>query len=154
MELSEYLIYAVILSAVTGIIGAVSHTALENECASAIGVIVLALLAAPIVGGLSSGDLGGFPEYVEVGATGGYAEVGEEAFISGVEGYLCAEYSLAPEEVELALSGYSFSEARAAEMTVRLSGMSVFADARGMKAEIEELFLLDNGVCRVVMDIG
>ncbi len=154
MELREYLIYAIILSAVTGIVGAISHSVLEGECEAAIGVISLALLAAPIVGGVSSGGFGGFPEYVEVGVSGGYAEVSEEAFISGVESYLCAEYSLAPDEVEITLSGYSFPEARAEELTVRLEGVSALADARGMKAEIEELFLLGNGVCRVVIDIG
>ena len=153
MGLGEYLIVAVALSAVMGVIGALSHTALASECETGIGIICLATVLTPIVGIVASSDVPTLPDYtVEAGLEGDYAEVGEGALLLAITGYLSDKYSLSAEEVCVTGEGYSFTEARFSRLTVRLAGNSALADVRGMRDEIGKLFLSDGGECRVVID--
>lgn len=154
VELGDYILMALLLSAALGVVGAISHPVLFDESRSAIGVLCLFALASPLVAFIPS--LVDLPALLpggdsSVSVSGGYAEVSEEAFSRGISEYISDEFSLAPELVNARTEGFDFTEMRAERVTVSLSGEAALADARGIRLTVLELFVKEGGECEVVI---
>ena len=154
MELKEYLIAVVALSGVLGVILLLSHPDTRRECEAAVLAVSLGALVTPILSLVPS--VNSFPELSPemIPAVGGVGEVSESAFSEGIESYLCSEYSLDKKEISVQTRGFSLSEMRAEEITVKLSGGAVLADIPGMKLCVRKNFTLEGGVCEVVIVLG
>lgn len=152
MSLGEYIVFVVSVSALTGVIGLLSHSALEKEVRGAIGVIGILTLLSPLLSLLSGMSSGGIPvpdKYIP--AEGGYADVSEEAFLLGVGRYLSESYSLSADNIEIMCNGFEPTQMRADGITVSLSGSAAVADVRMIREDIKNNFLTSGGEARVVI---
>lgn len=155
MELNDYLVLAIALSGVLGIIGLLGHPSVKGESEAAIGIVCLFALISPLSAVI--GSIGGLPELELPGESipvGGYAEVSASAFCEGVASYISSRYSLDSECVSVEVCDFSFREMRAGFVSVRLVGSAIFADIPGIRSDVRENFLSDGGECKVVIDIG
>lgn len=153
-EMGDYILMSLMLSGALGIIGAISHPVLFDESRSAIGVLCLFALAAPLASlAPAIGDLSALLPDTDghISSVGGYSEVSAEAFSEGIAEYISEEFSIDPDLILVDVSGFDFGEMRAERVTVALSGAATLADARGIRLSTEELFIKDNGECEVVI---
>ena len=150
--LSQYMMLALSLSALLGLIGALAHPSLSREAEMGIGALCLAALASPILSALPSlSDIPLSGGEIPV-LSGGISEVGEEAFGEGVRAYLCSELSLAEGEVGVGVSGLDVASMRASEITVTLSGRAALADGKRIRSMLDSL-LSEGGKCKVVIKL-
>lgn len=153
-ELNEYIVFALMLSAATGVISALSHRALARETELAVGVICLLSLSLPIAASVPSILDIPRPSSTPVAeAVGGYLSVSEEAFCVGVREYVAEELSADEENVIVSLEGFNFSTMRAERITLTLSGAAAVGDVRALKQDVRSLFLGEGGECKVVIDL-
>ena len=140
------------VSFAAGAFGAMLHESAREVSLAAIGIISLCTLVSPLVGILSELDNPprfstsvSFPE-------GGISDAVEDSFLLGVECYILSEWEIPEENVRVSLDGFSAVDARAACLTVSLSGTGAFVDTRSMRDKLAELFVLPEGKCVVVID--
>lgn len=152
-EIGSYILPLVSISAVMGVMSAVSTDGFSEETAHAsrlIAAFVIISLALPILSDLelpAPPKLGG-------GSTpaGGYVEVSRDAFEDGVAVAVAERIGVSERSVSVKADGFVFESMRAERLTVTLSRDAVLADVRGLSAWLSENFLSDGGRCEVVMD--
>ncbi len=154
-EIKEYIILAVCLCTLIGIISLILHSGLTKESNMALGAICLFALLSPAVG-----LIGAVPEmpdiddiYIPVGLPGGYVEVSEMAFCEGICIAVADRLGCEPADAFVRTEGFSFENMRAECITVTLSGEAALADTRSLKPWLTDEFLTDGGICKVVIKL-
>ena len=155
VEVEQYIILALALSGVLGVIGAASHPALLREGQMAIGVLCLFTLAVPITGALPSLLELSRSETaeIEVSGDGAFKETVEEAFTEGVREYVASQYGLDISDVSVKVYELDGSSMRAERITVTLSGRAVLANAVAIRESVCSELVSDGGECKVVIDV-
>ena len=101
---------------------------------SALGIILIAATVSPLCGLISDGvqlDFGLDAAPTPDGA--GYAEYMEEAMREGIELALRDRFSLSADDVEVRVIGFDSEKMRCEKCVVKLSGVGIFADLRGIE---------------------
>ncbi len=114
----------------------------------ALGLILLAALATPIVSAISDFSM---PElsYSESGEGGEVAEeVLKQAYEDGIRAALSDKFSLSSDEVAVSVSGFDRERLSAEAANVTLSGSAALADVRGIRGYVRENFC----ECEVFID--
>lgn len=153
MELGEYMLIALALSAVLGLIGTLAHPTLREECASLIGLLSLLFLISPAAS-LLSGILSP-PEEGEIIPTftgGGVSEVTEEAFALGLERYAEEQLSAPSGSVGVRVIGLDRAKMRAEEIRITLGVGAAVGNIRLLGECVRENFLAEGGRYEVVID--
>lgn len=154
-EVEQYIILALALSGVLGILGAASHPALSREGSLAIGALCILSLAAPIA--MAIPELFELPSFnaeeIEVIGGGEYKATLEEAFVRGAETYIAEEHGLDPSDVKVELSGFDECSMRAECVTATLSGRAVLANIGAIRETVLTELVSEGGECKVVIDI-
>lgn len=154
-ELGEYIIFALALSSVLGLIGSLSHPSLAREGEAAIGILCLFSLVSPIAAAIPSLlDLPRPEQSLPAIGEGGYVELSEAAFADGIREYISGEFSLDRAEVSVDISDFDFTAMRAGGVVVRLIGSAALSDVRGIRDTVKSNFISDGGECKVVIDVG
>lgn len=151
-DFKEYIIIAITLSLFISVVSVMSHPSYKAECNMALGILLLAALAVPVLSLITS--LGEFPELdtlPEYNLSGGAVEVSAEAFAEGIALAIEERYRLPSGEVSIMASGFSFSEMRAQRITVILSGTAVTSDSRDIAEFVVENFCPE-GHCEVKLN--
>ncbi len=151
--LKEYLILAVALAVVMGVLGALSHPDFAAEARSALGVISLFALMAPLIPLVSSGvELPSFDDFTVPEYGDGYTEVAADAYEEGLRCAIAERLSISEEAVSVSLTDIDIASMRAREISVTLGGEAALSDTRSMREWIKESFLLEGGICEVVIN--
>ena len=152
--LNDYFALMLLLCLGAGLLGALLNEDARDISILAIGVIFLSSLASPFLSVISElGDIP-TPEDSSVIPRGGLADAIEESFVRGVEEYICTEWNVPPEDVEVEVIGFLATEARVSELRVKLFGAGALADTRSMREALLREFALPDGKCTVVIDFG
>lgn len=153
-ELKEYLVLAVSIAAVMGILGALSHPNFAAEARLALGVISLLALLAPIVALFSSrlelpvlDDLY-LPEYGD-----GYIEVTALAYEQGLRRAVSEQIGVEEENVLVELGEVDFQSMRVCSLTVILGAEAILSDTRSLREWLKDNFLIEGGICKVVIRV-
>lgn len=80
-----------------------------------------------------------------------YQKTAEQAFCDGIKKLVKEEFTVAENELDVAVFGFDVTKMRAEKIKIILSGSAVHSDFRSLRARIEELGL---GECEVELDVG
>ena len=80
-----------------------------------------------------------------------YYKVAEEAFCEGIRKMVCDSHSVNAGDVAVYAFGFDFKSMSAQTIKIILSGSAVYADARGIAAEVSDAGL---GECEVELEIS
>ena len=154
MEFREYLVLAVAVGAMMGVLGALSHPDFAKEVRSMLGVIALFALMAPIASLLSSGlQLPSFDEIPIPDYGDGYAELTVAAYEDGLCRAIAERMSIDSSGVSVALSDVDLSSMRAGRVSVVLDKQAILVDVRSLREWLREEFVTDGGNCEVVIQL-
>ena len=149
----EYMTSVFAVSALLSILSLVAYrSSLESVRRLAFGMILLSVVAAPAVKGIS--ELSGLdPDMLipKFELDSDSAELYETAFAEGVADAVCEKFELVRSEVRVLADGFSSEDWRARKIRVILSGRASLADVSGIERFINRL---DIGECEVEIEIG
>ena len=154
--IGEYLGFLIVCSSVVGFGGLVFGAGREGATVRlSLGVMLLSVAVIPIVSLIAETITLGeiiFSENMrtEIEGESLYEKTAEEAFCEGVEKLVANEFSVAKEDVEVCVTGFSVERMCADSVKVILSGSAVYVDNRSVAARINGLGL---GRCEVVLEI-
>ena len=152
-EISGYMLLALGLSASLGLVSALSHPALSRETEMAVGVLCLFAMSFPVIAFISGPPtLPALPEGGYTDVSGGISEIGERAWLEGIEGYLSGKYSVSPEDITVLAEGFDLYTMRARYVRVSLSGAGMLANLHAMRDDILSSFVAEGGSCEVVIN--
>ncbi len=155
--MGEYLASCVVMAVVLALISYISYPgASQKSIKFASSVLLLYTVMMPVGTFVSEiysvrniSDIFG-EEFIKPDG-GEYIEVAEDAFVDGIIKFIVDEYRADRENIDVIISGFSFTDMRAEHITVYLSGKAALLDRRGMESKINGLGL---GKCEVFLDIG
>lgn len=156
--MGEYLSFVIGAAAVVALGGLLAHGGVtEKSTRAALGVILLATVATPLVGGIRElgeltldGVLGDYSVEIDEEDSACY-ETAEEAFCEGIRSEVCAEFSLEADEVTVLVFGFELTEMRAEKIKIILSGRAACADSRSIAAHVRGAGL---GDCEVELELS
>ena len=140
-------------TAVLGALGMITYRENSSVEKSAIAIILLYTVAAPIAQAVQNGGDGIFPElYIEnvEPSDDGYVQVAKEAFEEGICRAVSDKYSISRENISVRAVDFDFSKMRAGTIKILLTGIAVIADTRGIEKYVNGFEI---GECEVKIEI-
>ena len=151
----EYLLIATSASLVAAFCIGLSHDSYKKATETAAGVILTAIIIAPL---LSAGAsfMEGFDGFVNIpqeSEKNGYSEAAKLAFEKGIRKAISDNFAVREDEITLLVEDFDFEKMRAQGMKVTLVGSAAFGNTRGIKRYVEKNFLLEGGKCEVGVEL-
>lgn len=151
-DIGYYVNLAVALFAAVGMIAQLAPPPLLEWVDKGARVVCFFALALPIVTALGSLSEIGLPDFDSASTVvGGYADVSREAFSEGVRLAVAERLGAEDSSVQVEIERLSTESMRALDITVTLSGGAALSDTRELRAWLEESFLAEGGICKVVI---
>ena len=156
--MADYIISVVVLCGVVGLVGYFAYPSVsERTLRFAASVLIIYTVIVPALSFVS--DLGtDISDIVEnirqessLRGDGDYLSVAEEAICQGIREAISSKFNMAPENIEVSISGLDFESMRAERIRVLLRGSSALGDYRKIEEYTESLGL---GECEVKIDFG
>lgn len=154
--MSAYLTGLISISALVGVCSYISYGEKQDKCLKAASSLILIYIVfSPAVTLIK--DVVDFENYGEslsdyiesIGET----ELGksaEESFCDGIKKYVCDQFSLSQDEIDVRVFGFDFEKMRAQKIKIILSGKAVFADNRAISDRVTKNGL---GECEVELSV-
>lgn len=154
-DIASYLSLAISLAVGVGIIASLASEEFSEQVGGAARLICTAVLIVPIISAVTSAPELLIPELEPPASelAWGYGEVSREAFCDGISLAVADRIDARAELVCVFADGFIFEEMRAEELTVTLTDVAALSDVRGLSQWLEENFVTDGGVCKVVIAI-
>ncbi len=146
----EYIFTLAAVAVITSIAISLSHTEMKKTTSTALGILVLCAVAAPIGGLVASlSDMALRLPSVDAGEVGeDHESAVREAFEDGISAAVAERLGQNKENIEVRCDGFNMSAMRAESIHIRLKGAASLADPQDVRR-----FVLDNftekGECRV-----
>ncbi|MBQ8372338.1 MAG: hypothetical protein IJX38_05340 [Clostridia bacterium] len=148
--MKEYIFTLAAVAAVTSIALSLSHSDMKKPTGTALGILVLCAIAAPIgglVASLSDAALG-LPGVDSTVMTDECEDTVCAAFEDGIASAVAEHLGQEKESVEVRCDGFNMSEMRADKIHVRLTGTAALADPHLVRQYVKENFT-EGGECTV-----
>ena len=151
-DIGYYVNLAIALFATVGVIAQLAPPSFEEWVRRGARVVCFFALAIPIVSALGSLSEIKLPDFdAQSTVTGGYADVSREAFSEGVRLAISDRLGTEESSVQVEIEEFSLESMRALDMTVTLYGAAALFDTRALREWLEESFLSEDGICKVVI---
>lgn len=149
----EYLLGIIAAGVVCAVALSVSHENMRGATRSALGILMLVAVSAPVISVVQSVASSGIelPEYDGISPEGGYEAVSEEAFCEGIRKAVASEFDIDVKAITVDCHGFDFKSMRADWIYVNISTPK--ADFRRIEEYCRTNFTKGGG-CRVEFVLG